>query len=93
MADDAGDRTFEWDENKRLSNIAKHGIDFEDAKQVFSDQAAFTFASARSADEHRYVTVGLVKGTLMAVIFTRRAAVIRIISARIARDSERQMYG
>ena len=26
---------FEWDENKRLANIAKHGIDFRDAMDVF----------------------------------------------------------
>ena len=93
MADDNGGRMFEWDENKRLTNIAKHGIDFEDAKEVFSDQAAFSFASARSTEERRYVTVGLSKERLIAVIYTRRAEVIRIISARAARQSERQRYG
>ncbi len=92
MAHDRGGRSFEWDENKRLGNIAKHGIDFEDAKEAFSDPAAFTYASARSAAEHRDVTVGRVNGTLIAVISTRRAGVIRIISARVARREERAMY-
>jgi len=23
---------FEWDENKRLANLAKHGLDFEDVR-------------------------------------------------------------
>ena len=26
---------FEWDESKRLANVAKHGIDFSDAVQIF----------------------------------------------------------
>lgn len=28
---------FEWDENKNKSNIEKHGIDFNDAKIIFSN--------------------------------------------------------
>jgi uncharacterized protein len=83
---------FEWDENKRDSNITKHGIDFGDAQEVFSDPTAYTYASNQSANEQRYVTVGSAKGVLMAVIFTLRGLAIRIISARVARRSERQRY-
>jgi uncharacterized DUF497 family protein len=32
-------KEFMWDENKRLSNLAKHGPDFEDAHWVFTDEA------------------------------------------------------
>jgi len=39
---------FEWDENKRLSNLAKHGLDFVDAVVVFSDQ--HLIAAARTVD-------------------------------------------
>jgi Ribonuclease toxin, BrnT, of type II toxin-antitoxin system len=39
-------RAFEWDENKRRANVIKHGIDFDDAKEVFYDPAAFTFPVA-----------------------------------------------
>lgn len=28
---------FEWDERKRRLNLEKHGVDFLDAIQVFSD--------------------------------------------------------
>ena len=28
---------FEWDENKNKSNQDKHGIDFNNAKEVFQD--------------------------------------------------------
>ena len=27
--------SFEWDENKAKSNLAKHGVSFEEAKTVF----------------------------------------------------------
>jgi uncharacterized DUF497 family protein len=93
MADDTGTRSFEWDESKRRANVAKHGIDFTDVKGVFDDPSALTYQSPRPSDEPRYVTVGMSRGVLMAVIFTRRGQAIRIISARIARRSERELYG
>ena len=84
---------FEWDENKRRSNVLKHGIDFADAKDVFYDPAAYTSISPHSNRERRYLTVGSMKGVLIAVIFTPRGQAIRIISARAARRIERQTYG
>src|ERR1700694_3711827 len=84
---------FEWDENKRRSNVDKHGIDFGDAIEAFYDPAAYTFLSPYPADERRYVTIGLMRGALIAVISTRRGDAVRIISARAARRNERQMYG
>ena len=84
---------FEWDENKRRSNIIKHGIDFADATQVFRDAAAYTYISTRGGRERRFVSVGLMSGLLIAVIFTIRGQNIRIISARAARRIERQTYG
>ena len=72
-------RTFGWDENKRQTNVAKHGIDFLDAEGVFKDPAAFTYRSSRPTGEQRYVTIGAVKGVLIAVISTLRQGTIRII--------------
>jgi hypothetical protein len=84
---------FEWDENKRRSNVVKHGIDFADVAQVFHDPAAYTSISTRNARERRFVTVGSMGGPLIAVIFTVRGQNIRVISARAARRIERQTYG
>jgi len=28
-------QSFEWDEGKRAANLAKHGIDFEDARAIW----------------------------------------------------------
>jgi uncharacterized DUF497 family protein len=85
--------SFEWDDNKRKQNVTKHGIDFDTAKEVFSDPAAYTLASPASAEEQRYVTVGIVRGVVIAVISTMRESALRIISARVARRNERQRYG
>jgi len=83
---------FEWDENKRRANVAKHGIDFVDAADVFADPMPFIYRSAQSSNEERYVAIGNSKGTIIAVVFTRREGKLRIISARAARKSERESY-
>jgi uncharacterized protein len=84
---------FEWDENKRRVNIDKHGIDFVDAVNVFKDSAMVSYLSSHSAHETRYVSVGRVGNRVVAVISTQRGNSLRIISARIARQTERDRYG
>ena len=37
------DIKFEWDNNKAQANIEKHGITFNEASTVFSDQNAILF--------------------------------------------------
>jgi uncharacterized DUF497 family protein len=83
---------FEWDDNKRRANVIKHGIDFVDACEVFADPKQFTYRSAHDASEERFISVGKVHGQLIAVVFTHRGDKIRIISARRARQIEREQY-
>lgn len=82
---------FEWDEDKRQSNIAKHGIDFNRATVLFDGRDVFESESAYS-DEPRWQTTGIVDGRFMTVIWTRRDDTIRIISARRARTNEKRDY-
>ena len=48
--------SFEWDEGKAKSNLAKHGVSFEEASTVFGDPLSLTipesgpFASGASLD-------------------------------------------
>ena len=88
-----GRSRYDWDENKRRANVEKHGIDFLDAIEAFTDPQGYVYRSPRQQTERRLVAVGLVKGTLAAVIFTERGDRVRIISARPARRSERRQYG
>jgi hypothetical protein len=84
---------FEWDANKNLSNVAKHGIDFAEALLVFSDPAAVIFEPTRQRQEMRRLIVGRVAEMFVTVVFTHRGERIRIISARRSRNSERKRYG
>ncbi|MCZ7641571.1 MAG: BrnT family toxin [Pseudorhodoplanes sp.] len=98
MAENFDDRfaaagKFEWDENKRLTNIAKHGVDFIDAAMIFSDLRHFTYRSAQPSSEPRFVTVGMVRSRLLAVVTTPRGDKLRIISVRAARQREKERYG
>ena len=83
---------FGWDEAKRKSNIAKHGFDFADAARVF-EGATFTFEDDRFAyDEQRYITLGMLKGTVIVISHTEQKDVIRIISMRKATKNEQNNY-
>ena len=82
---------FEWDEEKRLSNIRKHGIDFSRARLLFDDRPTVE-AIALSTVEERFRTTGELDGRLVTAIWTRRAGSIRLISVRSARDAEKRAY-
>ncbi|MEZ2142377.1 BrnT family toxin [Bradyrhizobium sp. DN5] len=80
---------LEWDEDKKNSNLVKHGIDFEDAIEVFDRPLL------RRSDRHneeRWLAIGILEERLIAVAFTRRANILRIISARRARKNEERAY-
>lgn len=85
---------FEWDPRKAASNLAKHGVSFEEAGSVFNDPLAYTFADPdHSIDEDRMLTFGLSSaGRLLAVISTERGTALRIVSARKATRRERSNY-
>jgi uncharacterized protein len=87
-----GTPSFVWDENKRLFNLKKHGIDFEDAIEVFSDPQSIEYRSAGEHDEARCVLIGAAGTRVIAVIYTIRELSIRIISARLARREERERW-
>ena len=89
---------FEWDKNKEKINIQKHGVTFEQASYVFSDQFALNrFDDEHSSDEDRWVILGKsLNETLLLVIHTFRdnngKEFVRIISARKATKKEKQAY-
>ena len=86
--------TFEWDSRKARSNIAKHGVTFEEASTVFADSLSLTIPDpVHSESEQRYVTMGRAfTGKLLVVAHTDRGDNIRLISARRASRRERRSY-
>jgi uncharacterized DUF497 family protein len=90
---------FDWDPDKARSNLAKHGVSFEDAMTVFRDRLAVTiFDPDHSIGEDRWITLGLAAdGVLLLVVHTHveilaDQAMIRIISARRPNRNERHQY-
>lgn len=83
---------FEWHEHKCLSNLAQHGIDFQDAKEIWQDDVVEMPSTQAQHGEPRYLAYGVLEGRIIAVVFTWRGNVRRLISARRARTYERQYY-
>ena len=83
---------FEWDEDKNRLNLKKHGIDFETAILVLNDlQRIEIYDVEHSINEDRYNTIGMVNDVLF-VVYTERKDNIRLISARLATETERSIY-
>ncbi len=81
---------FEWNDDKSRANLDKHGIDFDDAIEIFYGPTVFHRSDRNN--EERWVAIGSLEDRLIAVVFTRREDVIRIISARRARKNEESEY-
>jgi len=89
------DLIFEWDPDKDVSNQGKHGVSFEEAKTVFTDQFARLIADPdHSQEEDRFILLGMsIYSNLLVVCHCiRTGEVIRIISARKADKQERRIY-
>ena len=86
--------TFEWDSRKARSNLAKHGVGFQEASTIFGDPLSLTIPDPEhSLSEERYITMGRAfTGKLLVVVHTERGDNIRIISARHASRRERKFY-
>ena len=83
---------FEYDPVKSARNRAKYGIDFEQAKRLWSGKVV-TVPSLGEYGEVRYVALGVIDGKHWTAVFTRRGERIRIISVRRSRKKEVEVYG
>jgi uncharacterized DUF497 family protein len=84
---------FEWDEAKNRTNIAKHGISFELARQIFDGVVWSRIDQRLDYGETRIIAIGVVEqAAILVVAHTERRGRIRIISARRANRRERKRY-
>lgn len=85
---------FEWDDQKAIANLKKHGVSFGEATEVFYDPNAIEdYDSQHSAEEVRFFIIGLSSRRLLYVVYAERTFdLIRIISARRADRTEQQTY-
>ena len=82
----AGGQTYEWDEDKRALNLARHGLDFE-AIEYFRWETAKVKPSDRKG-ETRYLAFGFIGDRVHAVVYTIRQDRRRLISVRRANRIE-----
>jgi uncharacterized protein len=87
---------FEWDESKRQENLRKHGFDFMDSPEMFMSPMLVVADTRRDYGEDRWIGLGVIKGRIAVVAFTKREGredrTIRIISLRKALKHEREIY-
>ena len=90
------DYRLEWDESKSESNLRKHGISFDEAVSVFSDNLSRLIPDPDSSyGEERFIILGeSSKSRLLVVCHCYRDShgVIRLISARRADKREQKKY-
>jgi uncharacterized DUF497 family protein len=89
-----GATEFEWNPDKAVRNLAKHGVSFPGAATVFGDPLAVTyFDPDLSEAKDRFLTFGhSSEGRLLIVSHTDRGDRTRILSARQATRNERKAY-
>ena len=85
---------IEYDSQKAKSNLAKHGISFEEAATALYDSLALVQEDRESTNESRWVLIGLSnQANLLTVVYTlRNEEVIRLISARKSTRREEKYY-
>lgn len=82
---------FEWDTEKALVNVEKHGVSFEEAASVFLDLDFVLVADPSFAS--RFIALGFSRAArLLFVVHVERHDRIRIISARRATRAEVKTY-
>ena len=85
---------FEFDTSKSKANEAKHGIDFIEAQAPWLDEMRVEIP-ARTADEPRFLVVGVIAERHWSAVITYRGKSgerIRLISVRRSRPEEITIY-
>jgi len=83
---------WNWDEDKRQINLAKHGVDFA-AVAEFDWVTAVRWADTRfDYGENREVALALIGARIYYLAFTSRDGKIRIISLRKANMREQAIW-
>ena len=88
---------FEWDREKAASNLVKHGVSFELAREVWSDPLHVIVPDRVTDGERRYHAIGMVGHVVLLVVVHmypdgEDADRVRIIGARRATRQERRRY-
>jgi len=81
-----------WDENKRLTNLARHGVDFRDLEALDWARAVIFEDRRKDYGETRLIAMAPIGARLHVVVYVERSQEVRIISARKANSREVAFY-
>ncbi len=82
---------FEFDQQKSASSKEKHGIDFEEAQELWNDPHLLEI-EAGSTDDPRFLLIGTIGSRYWSAVITYREGKVRIISVRRSRKEEVELY-
>ncbi len=83
---------LDWDEAKRESNLAKHGLDFTGVLEIFADYFMERLDARQDYGEDRWITLGTLRSLVVVLVYTERNGRLRPISLRKATRQERNVY-
>lgn len=81
-----------WDESKRRSNIAVHGLDFEGAEAIWDNFTVTREDTRENYGEKRMVTFGIMNGEIVVLVHMHRNDDMQVISLRRAEKYEARYY-
>lgn len=82
---------FEFDDDKSIANLEKHGIDFLSAQELWDDPDLLEFP-AKADNEPRFLIIGRIAAKHWSAVVTYRNDRIRLISVRRSRKKEVELY-
>ena len=82
---------FEYDPAKSESNLEKHGIDFDEAVELWNDRYMLEF-ELECKGERRFAAIARYSGAVWFCVYTMRGEAVRIISVRRAVKGEVSLY-
>ena len=83
---------FTWTETKRRINLAKHGLDFADAKKVFTGPMVLFEDQRTDYGEQRMIGIGLLGELVVLIAQVKSDVTIHVISMRKADNHETNLF-
>jgi uncharacterized protein len=81
-----------YDPAKRDKTLKERGLDFADTELVLAGPNYTVLDDRRDYGEFRYITVGLLRGRMVVLVWTPRFEARHVISMRKANDREKKKY-
>lgn len=86
---------FDWDDGNRTKNMHSHGVSIQESEQIFFNTPLIISQDVVHSSHHetRFAALGKTdEGRVLAIFFTVRTKLIRVISARAMSKKEQKVY-